>query len=101
MATETNPLIEMMRRIRLDIFERSNRGALNYAGDTATLRKHLELAKEMGNHLLIAQTYSALGFVEQDMGYFTRAEALFKAGIEAAEYVPEATVYGALHNNLG
>lgn len=97
----SSSLTEMLKRIRFQIFERHERGELDYERDMATLRKHLQIAREMQNQKLVGQTYNALGYIENDLGYFRQAESHFQAGFGAVRDDPEYELKGAIRNNLG
>lgn len=98
---DPNPLIEMMRRIRFEIFERMERGTLNYKRDIGTLHKHLELAQEMQNPKLIGQTHNMIGIIDQGMGHFVKAEKHLVAAYEIVEPLGEYKLMASIQNNLG
>lgn len=99
--SETNPLVEMMRRIRFDIFERMKKGTLNYKRDTATLQKHLQLAQEMNDLVLVGLTNNALGIVNSRMGYLDQAMMYYTQAVTALEKANEPGYLGTLYINIG
>lgn len=101
MAEETNPVVEMIRRIRMDIFERLQRGKLNYERDTSTLRKHAQLAETMNEPILCGQLHDMLGIVEENTGHFDSAAYHFDKANHIFEREQDTLRMGRVQNNLG
>ncbi len=101
MAEEKNPVVEMIRRIRMDIFERLQRGKLNYERDTSTLRKHAQLAETMREPILCGQLHDMLGIVEENTGHFDSAAYHLNKAYHIFEMEQDTLRMGRVQNNLG
>lgn len=101
MAEDKNPLIEMIRRIRMDIFERMKHGKLSYERDVNTLRKHAEIAESIQAHILNGQLHDMLGIVEENTGHFDSAAFHFDKAFKIFEEQEDILRMGRVQNNLG
>ncbi len=101
MAEEKNPLVEMIRRIRMDIFERMQRGKLNYERDMSTLRKHADIAETINQPILVGQLHDMMGIVEEHTGHFDSAAFHFSKAFGIFQEQNDVLRMGRVQNNLG
>lgn len=93
--------VEMLRVIRLDIINRSRSTDFDYERSTTTLHKHLGIARDLQDTLLLAQTHNALGIIEMEAGHLDKAEAFLQQGLELIEGHDLALITAILYGNLG
>lgn len=94
-------LLEMFRVIRFEMFDRLEKGTLDYQRSIATLQKHLATARQLQNPRLLGQTYNALGYIENDLGHFQQAETYFMRGLDEIEGYGLLDIKGSLYVNIG
>lgn len=99
--TDKKPFVEMMRQIRLDMFDRLERGKINYQRDMKILEKHLTIVKEFGDPILMAATYNLMGTIDSNMGYFQSSLGHFTSAYAEALKTKEYPLLASIQNNLG
>lgn len=94
-------LLEMFRVIRFEMFDRLEKGTLDYERSLTTLQKHLATARNLQNPRLLGQTYNALGYIENDLGHFQQAETYFMRGLDEIDGYGLLDLKGTLYINIG
>lgn len=94
-------VLEMFRVIRFEMFDRLEKGTLDYERSITTLIKHLATARQIQNPRLLGQTYNALGYIENDLGHFRQAETYFMRGLDEIDGYGLLDLKGTLYINIG
>lgn len=95
------PVVELLNRIRNNIFDRLLQGRLHYRTDMAALEKHLLIARELQNNLLEGLTLNVMGIVQQTVGRFGHAHELYSQAHDVFARQHHIRYMSLMKNNIG
>lgn len=94
-------VVALLNRIRSEIYEKVLQGKIQYERDHKTLLKHVPIAEELGDPVIVGRTYNMLGIVEQYMGHVEQAIAYYQQAFDIFATLKDTAFMSRMKNNMG
>jgi len=94
-------VLALLNRIRSEIYEKTLQGTIQYERDYKILLKHLDIARDLNQPIIVGRTFNMLGIVEQYMGHSESAVVYYNQAYETFAQINNIPLMSLIKNNLG
>lgn len=100
-SSQPNPVFQMIQQIREQIRKDLYAGKLQYDSSMTLLKRHLKVADEQEQHVLVGQLYETMGTIEVERGNFQDAREYYDNSLKKFEELHDVGRVGVMLNNIG